>query len=37
MVRKVLYILFLLFSIIGSAQKIGSVKTEEYKADFEKK
>ena len=37
MVKKVLYILFLLFSIIGSAQKIGSVKTEEYKADFEKK
>ena len=37
MVRKVLYILFLLFSIIGSAQTIGSVKTEEYKADFEKK
>jgi hypothetical protein len=37
MVKKVLYILFLLFSIIGSAQTIGSVKTEEYKADFEKK
>jgi hypothetical protein len=37
MVKKVLFILFLLFSIIGSAQKIGSVKTEEYKADFEKK
>ena len=37
MVKKVLYILFLLFNIIGSAQKIGSVKTEEYKADFEKK
>ena len=37
MVRKVLYILFLLFSIIGSAQKIGSVKTEVYQADFEKK
>ena len=37
MVRKVLYIIFLLFSIIGSAQTIGSVKTEEYKADFEKK
>jgi hypothetical protein len=37
MIRKILYILFLLFSIIGSAQKIGSVKTEEYKADFEKK
>lgn len=37
MVRKVLYILFLLVSVIASAQKIGSVKTEEYKADFEKK
>ena len=37
MVRKLLFIIFLLFSIIGSAQKIGSVKTEEYKADFEKK
>jgi hypothetical protein len=37
MIRKVLYILFLLFSIIGSAQTIGSVKTEVYQADFEKK
>lgn len=37
MVKKVLYILFLLASIIGSAQKIGSVKTEVYQADFEKK
>jgi len=39
MVRKVLYIIFLIFSTIGAlnAQKIGSVKTEEYKADFEKK
>jgi hypothetical protein len=37
MIRKVLYILFLLASIIGSAQKIGSVKTEVYQADFEKK
>jgi len=37
MVRKVLYILFLLASIIGSAQTIGSVKTEVYQADFEKK
>ena len=35
--KKILYILFLLASIVGSAQKIGSVKTEEYKADFEKK
>jgi hypothetical protein len=39
MVRKVLYIIFLIFSTVGAlhAQKIGSVKTEEYKADFEKK
>jgi hypothetical protein len=39
MVRKILYILFLIFSAVGAlnAQKIGSVKTEEYKADFEKK
>jgi hypothetical protein len=37
MVRKILYIIFLLFSIIGSAQTIGSVKTEVYQADFEKK
>jgi hypothetical protein len=39
MVRKVLYILFLIFSVVGAsnAQTIGSVKTEEYKADFEKK
>lgn len=37
MVRKVLFILFLLASIIGSAQKVGSVKTEVYQADFEKK
>jgi hypothetical protein len=37
MVRKVLYVLFLLASIIGSAQKVGSVKTEVYQADFEKK
>lgn len=37
MVKKVLYTLFLLASIIGSAQKIGSVKTEVYQADFEKK
>jgi len=37
MVKKVLYILFLLASIVGSAQKIGSVKTEVYQADFEKK
>ncbi len=37
MVKKVLFVLFLLASVIASAQKIGSVKTEEYKADFEKK
>jgi curli biogenesis system outer membrane secretion channel CsgG len=37
MVRKLLFIIFLLFSIIGSAQTIGSVKTEVYQADFEKK
>lgn len=39
MVKKVLYVLFLIFSVVGAlnAQKIGSVKTEEYKADFEKK
>jgi len=39
MIRKILYILFLIFSVVGAlnAQKIGSVKTEEYKADFEKK
>ena len=39
MVRKVLYLIFLILSAVGAlnAQKIGSVKTEEYKADFEKK
>ena len=37
MVKKVLYVLFLLATIVASSQKIGSVKTEEYKADFEKK
>ena len=37
MVRKLIFILFLLASIIGSAQKVGSVKTEVYQADFEKK
>lgn len=36
MVRKLL-IVFLLFSLAACAQKVGSVKTEEYKADFEKK
>lgn len=37
MVKKILFVLFLLASVIASAQKVGSVKTEEYKADFEKK
>jgi len=37
MVRKVLYVLFLLATVIASAQKIGSVKTETFQADFEKK
>ena len=36
MVRKLLF-LFLFFGLTACAQKIGSVKTEEYKADFEKK
>lgn len=36
MVKKLLF-LFLLFGLTACAQKIGSVKTEEYKADFEKK
>jgi len=36
MVRKLLAI-FLLSSLTACAQTIGSVKTEEYKADFEKK
>lgn len=36
MVKKLLAI-FLLISITACAQKIGTVKTEEYKADFEKK
>jgi curli biogenesis system outer membrane secretion channel CsgG len=36
MVRKLLAI-FLLFGLTACAQTIGSVKTEEYKADFEKK
>ena len=37
MVRKFLISLTILFSVVASAQKVGSVKTEEYKADFEKK
>ena len=36
MVKKLLF-LFLFFGLTACAQKIGSVKTEEYKADFEKK
>ena len=35
--KKILTLLIILFSIIGSAQTIGSVKTEVYQADFEKK
>lgn len=35
--KKLIFLLIILFGITGSAQKIGSVKTEEYKADFEKK
>jgi len=34
---RLFIILFLAFSIVGCAQKVGSIKTEEYKADFEKK
>ena len=34
---RLFIILFLAFSIVGCAQKVGSTKTEEYKADFEKK
>ena len=36
MVKNLLFI-FLLFGLTACAQKVGSVKTEEYKADFEKK
>lgn len=36
MVRKLLF-LFLIFSLTACAQKVGSVKTEVYQADFEKK
>lgn len=35
--KKFITLLLIVFSLTGSAQKIGSVKTEEYKADFEKK
>ena len=37
MVRKFLILLAILLSVVASAQKVGSVKTEEYQADFEKK
>jgi hypothetical protein len=39
MVRKVLYLIFLILSAVGAlnAQKIGSTKTETFQADFEKK
>jgi len=35
--KKFITLLLIIFSLTGSAQTIGSVKTEEYKADFEKK
>jgi curli biogenesis system outer membrane secretion channel CsgG len=35
--KKLIFLLIILFGITGSAQKIGSVKTEVYQADFEKK
>ena len=35
--KKFITLLLLIFSLTGSAQKIGSVKTEVYQADFEKK
>lgn len=37
MVKNSLIFIALFFSLVGCAQKIGSTKTEEYKADFEKK
>jgi len=36
-VKKFITLLLIVFSLTGSAQKIGSVKTEVYQADFEKK
>jgi len=36
-VKKFITLLLIIFSLTGSAQKIGSVKTEVYQADFEKK
>jgi curli biogenesis system outer membrane secretion channel CsgG len=35
--KKVILLPFLLFSCIGMSQTIGTIKTEDYKADFEKK
>lgn len=35
--KKFITLLLIVFSLTGSAQKIGSVKTEVYQADFEKK
>lgn len=37
MVKNTLIFLALLFSLTSCAQKLGTTKTEEYKADFEKK
>jgi hypothetical protein len=37
MVKNLIAILLLFFSLTVCAQKVGTVKTEEYKADFEKK
>ena len=37
MVKNLFTILILFFSLTVCAQKVGTVKTEEYKADFEKK
>ena len=37
MVKNILIFITLFFSLISYSQKIGSTKTEEYKADFEKK
>ena len=37
MVKNILIFITLFFSLVSYSQKIGSTKTEEYKADFEKK
>lgn len=37
MVKNILIFITLFFSLLSYSQKIGSTKTEEYKADFEKK